>query len=107
MNASRISPAALKATLFWLLLTPGASPSQAPRPGTLTITSTPTGAAITINNQTMRETTKATFVLSAATYNVSVTGTEANLHCTKSVALASNTTLKLHCTAAGWATPPN
>ena len=106
MNLSRISPA-LKATLFWLLLTPGASPSQAPRPGTLTITSVPTGATIAINNQTMRETTQASFVLSAATYNVSVTGTEANLGCSKSVAVFSNRSMRLHCTAGGWATPPN
>ena len=94
-----------KAAAYCLLPLAGALMAQTPgRPGKLTVSSTPKGAAIFVNGQRMGQTTDATFVISPGTYKVSVSGGAGNLNCpVKSVQVTVGGLEELSCTSAGWA----
>lgn len=94
-----------RVALYCLLLLASALMAQTPkRPGKLTISSTPKGAAIFVNGQQMGQTTDATFVISPGTFKVSVSGGGGNLNCpVKSVQVTAGGLTELSCTSAGWA----
>ncbi len=77
------------------------------KPGKLTIESAPKGAAIYVNGSRMGQPTDATFVVSAGTYKVSVTGGAGNLNCAvKSVSVTAGATTEVYCSSAGWGAKP-
>jgi len=86
-----------------LLLPAGLLPQMPPGPARLVISSTPTGAVITINNRPMQQTTDATFNVSApGTYQISVAGQApfggGKFQCpTKTVHVDPGQTVTLHC----------
>lgn len=93
------------AAVCCLLPLAGALMAQTPgRPGKLSVSSTPKGAAIFVNGQRMGQTTDATFVISPGTFKVSVSGGGGNLNCpVKSVQVTAGGLTELSCTSAGWA----
>ena len=94
-----------KLALYCLLLLAGALMAQTPkRPGKLTVSSTPKGAAIFVNGQRMGQTTDATFVISPGAYKVAVNGGTGNLNCpVKQVQVTAGGSATLSCTSTGWA----
>lgn len=94
-----------RVALYCLLPLASALMAQTPkRPGKLTVSSTPKGAAIFVNGQQMGQTTDATFVISPGTYKVSVSGGAGNLNCpVKSVQVTAGGSTALSCTSTGWA----
>jgi hypothetical protein len=103
MSAHRISPA-IKIVLCWIVLYSPILSSQTPgQPGRLVITSTPTGAKITVNNQATNQLTDATFVVPPGKYTVSVTDGPGKLNCPdKDVQIFSGQPAEVHCSATGW-----
>ena len=95
----------LKTALYCLLPLAGVLIAQTPkRPGKLTVTSTPKGAAIFVNGKQMGQSTDASFVISPGTYKVSVSGGAGNLNCAvKSVQVTAGGSIEVNCTSAGWA----
>lgn len=73
----------IKITTSLTLLWPHILLFQSPgRPGRLVINSTPTeGAAITINGQTMKQLTNATFVVPPGKYKLSVKNQDGSISC--------------------------
>lgn len=108
MSASKIS-LTLEAALCCVLLLPAASSQTSPQLGKLVIKSTPQGATITINGQTMNQQTDATFVVSPGNYKVSVTGGVGNLNCPvpeKDVQVPPSSQATVLCLVTGWASAP-
>jgi hypothetical protein len=77
---------------------------QAPsQPGRIAISSTPSGAYITIDGQRMNQLTDATFVASQGTHNVSVIGGPGNLNCSeRKFQVSSGQVTKVYCSEKGW-----
>jgi len=73
-----------------------------PQSAKLVISSEPAGAEVTINNDKMKQTTNATFVVSPGTYKVTVTSSDRALDCTLTVTVSSGDTRKGTCTKTGW-----
>lgn len=88
----------------WALLFPPVSSLQAPaQAGRLRISSTPPGANITIDGQSMSQRTDSTFVVSPGKHKVSLTGGPGNLSCQdKDVDVPSGQQVEIHCSGAGW-----
>jgi hypothetical protein len=112
MSAHRMSPA-IKIALCWAVICSPILSSQTPvQPGRLVITSTPTGAKITVNSQATNQLTDATFAVPPGKYTVSVTGGPGHLNCPdRDVQVSSGQPTEVHCSATGWtvaalASPP-
>jgi hypothetical protein len=73
-----------------------------PQSAKLVISSEPAGAEVTINNDKMKQTTNATFVVSPGTYIVTVTSSDRALVCTLKVIVSSGDTHKGTCAKTGW-----
>ena len=90
------------ALLFPALL----SPQRPPAPGKLSVTSTPPGAAIVIDDQPMGRQTDFTFVVSPGTHSVSLKSPSlpkcAN---PRRVSVRSGSTVSINCSAGGWSAP--
>jgi hypothetical protein len=85
-----------------IFLRPAAlSPQMPPQPGKLAISSSPTGAAVSINGSVMQQQTNATFLVSPGTYAI-VVNYQNQFKCTGSLTVASGQTASATCTAAGW-----
>jgi hypothetical protein len=98
----RIFPA-LAMTLCCVLLSPMPLLSQRPAlAGKLTVTSTPPGARITIDNQIMGQATPFTFVVSPGDHNVAVRSAALTNCGKKKVSLPAGSAVSLDCTSAGW-----
>ena len=101
----RIFPA-LAMTLCCVLLSPMPLLSQRPAlAGKLTVTSTPPGARITIDNQVMGQSTPLTFVVSPGSHYVAVTGAVLTNCGTKQVTLLAGSAKSLNCVSKGWDNP--
>jgi hypothetical protein len=107
VSAHRISPA-IKIALCLGALCPPTLTSQTPvQPGRLVITSTPSGAKITVNSQATKQLTNATFVVPPGKYTVSVAGGPGSLNCPgKDVQVTSGQPTSVHCAATGWTQSP-
>jgi hypothetical protein len=67
-------------------------------PGRLQITSTPVGATITINGQSLSNKTPVTIVVSAGAYEVTVRSADGQTNCDqKNVSVTSNETVAVDC----------
>lgn len=88
----------LKALLCSILLLPSGFFYQAPQPGLLKVSSTPTGASITINGQLMNGKTNATFVVTPGEYKIEVTSDSKKLTCNpESTHVYSGQTTQVSC----------
>ncbi len=87
---------ALRFVLYIVLILPPGF-FQMATPGRLQITSTPTGANITINGKAVDQVTNTTLVVSPGPYNVLVTGGPGNLNCQKNVQVVSGKTTVVNC----------
>jgi hypothetical protein len=73
------------------------------RPGTLVIKSEPSGASIIINGVPASQATDANFVVSAATYKVSVGSPGTKPYCAEtSISVAAGQTVVRICGESGW-----
>ena len=87
---------ALRFVLYIVLILPPGF-FQMATPGRLQITSTPTGANITINGKAAEQVTNTTLVVSPGPYTVQVTGGPGNLNCQKTVQVFSGRTAVVNC----------
>jgi PEGA domain len=93
--------------LWCLLLFPAfLSPQRPPAPGKLSVTSTPPGAKITIDNQSMGKETDFTFVVSPGDHYVSVRSASLP-KCAKptKVSVSSGSIMSIDCGVTGWGAP--
>jgi hypothetical protein len=89
-----------------VLLFPTPSLSQRPQlAGKLTVTSTPPGAGITIDNQVMGQSTPFTFVVSPGDHRVAVKSADLTNCGTKRVSLVAGSAVSLNCGPKGWDNP--
>ena len=101
----RIFPA-LEMTFYCVLLFPMPLLSQRPAlAGKLTVTSTPPGARITIDNQIMGQATPFTFVVSPGDHRVAVKSADLTNCGTKRVSLVAGSAVSLNCGPKGWDNP--
>ena len=86
------------------LLCPAAAGSQTPpQPGRLHITSTPAGAAITVDGKLMSQHTPTPLVVAPGTYAVSVAGQAGKSTCREAAfPVAAGATADLDCSAGVW-----
>ncbi len=108
MKAQRLF-AAVEIVLRCLLLVPALLSWQRPQaPGKLSVRSNPTGATITIDNQSTGRLTPFTFVVSPGDHYVSVEGSSLQ-NCAKSeskkVSVLPGSLLSVNCTTNGWDEP--
>jgi hypothetical protein len=96
----------LEMALCWVLLFPALLSSQRPQTGRLSVTSTPPGAEITIDNQRTNQSTPFTFVVSPGEHRVAVTS-ETLRNCAKPVPVpvSPGSAVSIHCTSMGWDKP--
>jgi hypothetical protein len=83
-------------------------PSSSQRPqlaGKLTITSTPPGARIIIDNQLMGQSTPFTFVVSPGDHYVAVKSADLTNCGTKKASLTAGSVMSLNCVSNGWEKP--
>lgn len=105
MKAQRMLQAP-EIVLCSLLLIPALLSSQRPpAPGKLSVTSTPSGATITIDNQSTGKETDFTFVVSPGDHSVSVKKDALPNCVTKMVTVTSGSVVLINCTATGWGAP--
>lgn len=106
MKAQRMFPANA-ILLCCLLLFPAPLSSQRPEaPGRLTVTSTPKGASITIDDQDTNQKTDFTFVVSPGDHSVKLTSADLpDCKKPKKVTVSPGSTTSVNCTAAGWGEP--
>jgi PEGA domain len=89
-----------------ILGSPTAFAQMLSKPGTLVIKSEPSGAQVTINGVSANQTTDATFVVSAATYTVSVGTPSGKPNCPpKAIQVGSGETVVWICAQSGWVQP--
>ena len=98
---------ALGIAVCCLLLFPVFLPSQRPpAPGKLSVTSTPPGAKITIDNQSMGKETDFTFVISPGDHYVSVRSANLPKCATPTkVSVPSGSIMSIDCSVTGWGAP--
>src|SRR5580658_1545267 len=97
---------ALETAVCCVLLFPLPLSSQRPElAGKLTLTSTPPGARITIDNQVMGQSTPFTFVVSPGEHNVTVTSAALTNCGKKRVSLPPGSAISLNCASKGWDNP--
>ena len=95
---------ALNLVVYCLLL-PAPSPFQRPpQPGQLTVTSTPPGAEITVDNQRMRQVTPFTFYVAPGQHTVT-SSTQPKCETPAKVTVTAGDAMLVHCTANGWDPP--
>ncbi len=98
MRVDRMSPAIDIAVCCGLLFSSAVSVQTPPQPARLSVTSTPKGATIMINGQTMSQKTDAVFVVSAGHYKVTIAGGAGSPSCPeKDVQVVSGQTLEVAC----------
>ena len=103
VSLQRIS-LAIRIAVCLAALCPPTLTSQTPvQPGRLVVTSTPSGAKITVNSQATKQLTDATFVVPPGKYTVSVAGGAGSLNCPdKEVQVSSGQSTSVHCAGTGW-----
>jgi hypothetical protein len=96
---------ALKKAAYGFVLLPALLQSQRPQqPGHLTVTSTPVGAEITIDNQRMRQVTPYTFFVAPGEHRVS-SSTVPKCETPVRVTVSAGAAMSVHCAANGWDPP--
>ena len=109
MKAQRVFPAPAMAFLCVLLFSALSSPQRPDLPGKISVSSTPPGAAIRIDNQRMRQSTGSkdvVFTVSPGEHSVALIHPDLP-KCAKPIKSNVNPGSVTHvsCTAAGWAEP--